>query len=365
MTSLWLHGASVGDMRALDPVYRTLRASYPRANFWVTAWTTHGRQLGRDMFTDATVTQPPWPMTSVCRAALRRHQIQCAVFEYLELWPAWTKACEQLGIPMVILDGRITHKTLRIAPILRRSANRISTFCAQTDADARAAIKLGVHSDRVYVTGNGKFDGFPMGPAQASADLCKAIGPRDVVIGSLHPDEEMDFVHACMQSDVRVLVAPRYLSRVQKLLRALRQRNVCVGLRTEAAASARIVILDTIGELAAAYQLAPTAIIGGTFGRRQGQNLFEAALHNRVILYGPRHANVRQEVECLEGQGTQCVPTIGDALKMIGGGNIPRDPKTRQAIAPLRGATARHAEMIKRYLVAPEAREASVGHSLK
>ena len=186
-TSLWLHGASVGDMRALDPVYRTLRASYPHANFWVTAWTTHGRQLGRDMFTDATVTQPPWPMTSVCRAALRRHQIQCAVFEYLELWPAWTKACEQLGIPMVILDGRITHKTLRIAPILRRSAESVllrANQCRRPRSHIRCALRSSVC--------HGEWQIRWISDGSGVGDLCNAIGPRDVVIGSLHPDEEMD-----------------------------------------------------------------------------------------------------------------------------------------------------------------------------
>ena len=221
MTSFWLHGASVGDMRALHPVYRGLKKAHPDSSFWVTAWTTQGRQLGQQSFDGASVTRPPLPMFYSCHRALHGRHIRCAIFEYLELWPTWTRACERLDVPMIILDGRITQKTLRIAPLLKRAAARITAFCAQTEADAEAAVRLGVMPSRIHVMGNAKFDGFPAGPVAPSPDLYASVGLRDVVVGSLHPDEEKDFVRACAYSTARILVAPRYLNRVDSIYRCL------------------------------------------------------------------------------------------------------------------------------------------------
>ncbi|MEE2787164.1 MAG: glycosyltransferase N-terminal domain-containing protein [Myxococcota bacterium] len=350
MRSIWLHGASVGDMRSLHPIYRGLRQCQPQTAFWITAWTEHGRHLGQQIFDHASVTRPPLPWSPVCVRSLQHRQVQCAVFEYLELWPAWTKACEQFGIPMVIVDGRITQKTMRIAPILRRAASRIHAFCAQTDADAEAAVRLGIPPKRVHVMGNSKFDGFPDGPAQPTQNLQRAVGCRDVIVGSLHADEEVDFVRACIRSKVRILVAPRYLARVGPLYRALKRRGIDVGLRSRGAESARVAILDTIGELAAAYGLAPVAVIGGTFGRRQGQNLFEAALHNRLIFFGPNHRNVVLEVKCLSGHGAECVPTLDVAMRLIETSLPERTATTYDALLTLRGAAARQVRLIETLL---------------
>ena len=182
-----------------------------------------------------------------------------------------------------------------------------------------------------------------------------AIGQREVVIGCLHPDEENAAIAALADTELRVVIAPRYLKRVPHLVRKLKVRRLSHAQRTAQRPDAQIVILDTLGELAAAYASAPVAIIGGTFGNRQGQTLFEAALHNRVILYGPNHRKIRVEASALAGNGAFEVPTWVDALRQAG--RFQRlDTSTSQAISRLRGATQCNLTLIRSVL------ETSSGH---
>ena len=303
--------------------------------------------MGRALFGERRVARPPAPFGPFTPNTVRRMAPKVAIFEYLELWPAWTRACHRAGIPMVIVDGRITRKSLRIAPYLRPSAARLAAFCAQTETDAHHARHLGVVPSRIHTMGNAKFDGFALGPPRPSSELLSAVGERDVVVGSLHPDEEADFVKACVRSQMRVLVAPRYMRRVAKLMRGLAASGVSVGLRSHGASSTQIAILDSIGELAAAYALAPTAIIGGTFGKRHGQNLFEAAVHERHIIFGPNHKNVALEVSTLRGHGIHEVDCWTRAFALAAQCCERPQPSTQKALAQLKGASIRQGQLIE------------------
>lgn len=332
-------------MRALAPLIAAFAAARPGWHRHVTATTAGGRQLARQLFADCSIGRPPLGLLPT--RALARIAPRLIVLEYLELWPAWIAAAHRAGIPVAVVDGRVTHRSLRIRRWLHRAAGRLTLFCARTEADAAAARALGVQADRILITGNGKYDGVPLAPPQPSAALSAAIGDREVVIGSLHPDEERAALEALAASGLTALIAPRYPRRAAAILRFARRHGITARRRSDAApATARWIVLDTLGELAAAYAIAPVAIVGGTFGRRDGQNLIEPAAHGRPVIHGPRTANVAVEAAALAGRGAWPVPDWPAAFDTARARLADPGPDPRPALATLTGATARNLDAL-------------------
>lgn len=353
---IWFHGASVGDMRALAALVRLFGETHPEIPAHITAMTADGRSLARRLFPGRPIERPPidiWPLPG---RALDRVRPRLVVLEYLELWPAWVAAAHRRGIPMAVVDGRVSHRSLRIRPLLRRAAGRLALFCARTEADARAAAALGVEPDRIHITGNGKYDGVPLTPPAPSPELRHALAtashPLDVVIGSLAPSEEKPALEALARTGLRALVAPRYARRAAAILRAARRLGVSADLRSTGpgADPGRWVVLDTVGELAAAYALAPVAIVGGTFCRREGQTLVEPAAHGRPVIHGPRIANVAAEVAALDGRGAHPVDGWPAAFDRAARLAVDPGPDPRPALVGLTGASRRNLDALRTIL---------------
>ncbi len=340
---IWCHGASAGDMRALDPLVRALAADHPVV---LSAWTRTGREMARRLHPGVPVVHPPIDVPPAPRLALRARRPRLLVLEYLELWPAWIAACRAAGVPVAVVDGRVTGKSLRARMVLRRAAGRLSLFCAQTEGDAERAVALGVRPEVVRVHGNGKHDGVPVAPPRPDDALRAAVGDVDVVVGSLHPDEEGDALTALAACGLRALVAPRYPQRTPAILRAAARLGVDARARSGSPRPARWVVLDTVGELAAAYALGRVAIVGGTFGEREGQNLVEPAAHGLPVVHGPRVANVAVEAAALAGHGAFEVSGWGEATRRAAELLGTRIDAT-EALARLRGATERHLDALR------------------
>jgi 3-deoxy-D-manno-octulosonic-acid transferase len=350
---LWLHGASVGDARALGPLMDRLAGLPAAPRLGLTVGRAAGREAAMRWYPGLPVLPPPWPLAVAGGRFLRRHEPRLLVLEYLELWPGWMRACARAQVPVVVVDGRVSRRSLRVRGLLRRAASRIDLFCAQTPEDATAAVSLGVPAERVHVTGNGKHDRV-LAPPMPSTELRAAVGPVDLVVGSLNPREERAAVMAFAAFPGRILWAPRYPARAAALCRLARAAGVNCALRTRGGAGARWVVLDSIGELASAWGLGRVAVAGGTFCRREGQNLVEAAAHGLPIVHGPRIANVAAEAQALAGRGAFAVADLAAAeerVRAVLEGRA-RTPDPRTALAELRGAADRQLELMRPFLEA-------------
>ncbi|MEZ4467269.1 MAG: glycosyltransferase N-terminal domain-containing protein [bacterium] len=127
---VWLHGASVGDARALAPLVGALRAARPELRLLYTAWTPEGRAMARQLFAEVPVHRVPWSVA--LRPSLARVRPRLVVWEYLELWPAWVAACRRVGAATLVVDGRVSRRSLRIRPLLARAAGQLDAFCARS-----------------------------------------------------------------------------------------------------------------------------------------------------------------------------------------------------------------------------------------
>jgi 3-deoxy-D-manno-octulosonic-acid transferase len=153
-----------------------------------------------------------------------------------------------------------------------------------------------------------------------------------------------------------MVVAPRYVERAGKIVSIAQAAGLTARLRSAGAAAgpARVVVLDTIGELAAAYRLATLAFVGGSFITRGGQNVLEPAGQGKPVLFGPHMESFKDSVQVLVGRGGIQVATPDQLLKVTREllsrpDEIVRlGAMAREAVGAVRGASARNVDHMLR-----------------
>jgi 3-deoxy-D-manno-octulosonic-acid transferase len=236
----------------------------------------------------------------------------------------------------------------------------------RSDEEAERVLALGAAPDRVWVTGNTKFDALVLDrPSGDDAALRAAMSldpSRPVLIaGSTHEGEEEAIVHVYRQlladfPGLQLVVAPRYVERAGRILSIAHAAGLTARPRSAGAAAgpAQVVVLDTIGELAAAYRLATLAFVGGSFTRRGGQNVLEPAGQGKPVLFGPHMESFKDSVQVLVGRGGIQVATPDQFLKVTRELLARPDEilrlgaMAREAVGAVRGASARNVDHMLR-----------------
>ncbi len=337
---IWVHAVSLGEVVAVAPLVKALRARDPKRRIVVSTVTETGREAVLERLAGvAAHCYAPLDFPWVVRTFIRRLRPTLYVFVETELWPNLLSALEQERVPTVLVNGRISSRSFArqqwpgVRRVYRGLLERISLCLMQSDRDAERAVVLGAPPERVRRVGNIKFDQ-PL-PAAAPAQLEPirrwiALAPDAplVVAGSTHPGEEEALVHACATlrtrvPDLRLIIAPRHIERAKDLevmlagygLRALRRSRLADGLDDRNGDAAPwVLLLDTRGELGAVYQFATLAFVGGTLVPVGGHNLLEPAAWGKPVLFGPHTDHCQDIARLLEGVGGGIRVPDGDAL---------------------------------------------------
>ncbi len=327
--SIWVHAASVGEAKAAIRLIRSLE----QAGHGVRASTS--TLAGRAIFRRELVGTPsnlapldhPWCVAS----ALARARPALSVLIETELWPGWIAAAQRRGMPVVVASGRLSDRSFPRYWKLRRwmapTLRRIDAVGTRTETDAERFVALGVPADRVCVTGDLKLDPPSERPALA-VDLIRALADVPVVVGgSTHAGEEAALLDALAGAEKAghgcvLVLAPRQIERAEELERLCHSRQRRVHRRSRLGgrhlASGEVLILDTLGELAALYATASIAFVGGTLAPVGGHNLVEPVHTGCPVLFGPRIENVRKVVEILEPGGAgRRVETPGELVRAV------------------------------------------------
>jgi 3-deoxy-D-manno-octulosonic-acid transferase len=301
---IWLHGASAGDLLSLQPMVKGLRARLPECSLVLTTITNSGLEMGRLRLTQADlVLYAPYDLPGATRRAMAAIRPDLLVLEYTEIWPNLIRAARKAGVRVALTNGRFNPEKMGSYRALFRAVGNplraIRLFLMRSDEEAERVLQLGAPPDRVWVTGNTKFDALVLDrPAGDDEALRAAMGLdplRPVLIaGSTHEGEEeiLVDVYRRLLADVpglQLVVAPRYVERAGKIVDIAAAAGLTTRLRSAGPATppAQVVVLDTIGELAAAYRIATLAFVGGSFVRRGGQNILEPAGQGKPVLFGP------------------------------------------------------------------------------
>jgi len=384
---IWLHCVSVGEAQAARPLAAALLEEYPRHALVVSTTTLTGQRVAREVFKGqaALVFYFPFDWAWSVRRALRAIRPSAVLVMETELWPRFFRECGRRGVPVALVNGRVSEKSYGryglIRPFIRRVLGDLSLAVAQSEADAARLVALGLAPERVRVGGNIKFDIEEPAARPLTEELRRRFGVGGkrplVVAASTHAPEERVLLEAFeLMAGVRdasakgpaparprLLIAPRHPERFGEVAALLTASGLSWARRTaEPRASdtgCDVILLDSIGELRAVYPLAEVVFVGGSIAPVGGHNVLEPALDARAVVTGPHTSNFKAIVAALlerdalvqlpHAEDGQAAPLLARTLRELLEDEAKRRRAGRLARAVLeenRGATARTVEML-------------------
>lgn len=371
--SVWIHAVSVGEVQVVAPLVARIEAERPGTVIYLSTVTPTGQATAHRLFGDRVrLFYCPFDLPGpVARILATVRPVRLIIAE-TELWPNLLWKTHRAGIPIHIVNGRISD---RAYPRYRRVRSLLAPFLAlprhvlvQTAGDAERFRTLGATAEQTEVTGNMKFDSLrEIRPDDALCETIRAaLGATAepvIVAGSTMAGEEQLLAETLSRlrqthPEVRLVVAPRHPERFAEATEVFARAGFEVRRRTSlegAAATTRadVVILDTIGELAAVYALATVVFVGGTLVPAGGHNVLEPASVDRPVVVGPSMENFREILDVFRGaDALRQVTDVVDLATALGG--LLDDPaecqrlvdNARTLIAANQGATGRNFERI-------------------
>ena len=368
--SIWLHAVSLGEMTAAAPLVRALQSRYPESPLVLTTATLTGKARARDLFGATTdVRFLPYDTPGAVARFLDRTRPRLAILMETELWPNLFRECERRRVPLVLASARLSAKSVarytRFGALFRGIFSSNSLVAAQTLEDAGRFIAIGAPSARTHVVGNIKFDMQLSREAIArGGELRSSLGrERPVwIAGSTHAGEEEQVLEAHRQLQVGepnalLLLVPRHPDRFEAVAELLRRGAVRFTRRSSGVPpdrATRVVLVDTVGELAALYAAGDVAFVGGSLVPVGGHNLLEPAALGLPVLTGPSYSSGKDIARLLILQGAAL--EVADARELAAAlARLLDDPAARQRMGDIgrhivesnRGSLARLLELIE------------------
>jgi 3-deoxy-D-manno-octulosonic-acid transferase len=322
---VWVHAVSVGEVLATSQLVGELEAALGDGFRVVISTTTRtGQALARERFGAERVFYMPLDLALSVRAYLRAMKPAALVLMESELWPRMLYECGRGGVPVVVANARMSDRSfaraMRVRWIWGRVMRKPALWLAQSEDDARRFVLVGVPAGRVQVAGNMKYD-IRAPKLSRMPEWIRAVaeGRSIFVAGSTVegvPAEEELVIGAWTQSlrgktNALLVLAPRHPERfaaVEGLLQAFRyvKASEWAARGDEGTGSLRgveVVLLDTIGDLAAVYGIADAAFLGGSLIRKGGHNPLEPAQFGVPVVMGPSVENFRDVVTKMQEAG--------------------------------------------------------------
>lgn len=407
---IWFHAVSVGEVIAAEPLVRAVRLEYPEASLLLSTVTTTGQTTARLRLPEIDrFFYFPFDLPGVVQRVLRYFSPDLFVFLETELWPNFLKALSQKGISSVLVNGRISPRSYRryrwVTLLSKQVLARVTLFLVQTERDVRYLIDLGADPKKVFRTGNQKYDqalaSVPPDPLSLRDQL--GILPEHTlfIAGSTHEGEERMLLstYRSLLSEVPemvLLLAPRHLDRLPHVEDDVRTAGFVPVLKSKletgglgpgargqgeyksnawasaspapgprpptpgpqfSASSPRVILLDTLGELGRLYAAADLIFIGGSLVPIGGHNLLEAAVHGKVVFFGPHMVNFEEVAQQAidEGCGVQVRDHEDLAESLMGWIATPErvldgEARARKWVASHRGSVEKNMAWISKLL---------------
>lgn len=313
---IWLHAVSVGEVNVLRSVIQELSHRHAGAEIVISTTTKAGFELARKLYEGHSVFYCPLDFSWAVRRAMARIRPSLFVLAELELWPNLIAAAKEQGAAVAIINGRLSDNSFKgyrrgklfIQYILRK----IDCIAAQDETTAERFLALGASPSSVMVSGSMKYDGAETDRENERTQKLKSlfsIEENNIVFlaGSTQsPEEEIALqVFAKLEPDfqnLKLILVPRHPDRFEEVASMLERSGSSWARRSQLSANdppAKILLVDTIGELGAWWGAADIGFVGGSFGSRGGQNMIEPAAYGIATCFGPNTRNFRDIVAAL------------------------------------------------------------------
>ncbi|MEP6742718.1 MAG: 3-deoxy-D-manno-octulosonic acid transferase [bacterium] len=381
---IWIHCVSVGETQAARPLVLELKKQLPNYRIAISTTTLTGQNLAKEIFKNDTekIFYFPFDWRRTVRRTLKALHPEAVLIMETELWPVFLRECERQQIPVVVLNGRLSERSFRRYRLFRGFMSRVlrgvSLAIMQTEADAARLRLLGIAAEKVQVSGSLKFDAgtLPLNDVLTN-ELRTRFNFTDaaplILAASTHAPEERIVIEAFERLTsqtapaARLMIAPRHPERFSEVVSIIEASGLPWTRRSAPEKtsdnSAKVILLDTIGELQSVYSLATVVFVGGSIAKTGGHNILEPAAVGACILTGAHTYNFREIVEafCRAGAIVQLpampdsdmVPELeklitqfladSDKRKLFG-------ERAKQLVNQNRGATERTMELLKKLL---------------
>ncbi len=393
---IWIHAVSVGEVIAAVPLIKKIKERHPVAEVIVSTVTDTGQKVAGERICDiAKIVYVPFDLPFAINNALKKFKPSLFIIMETELWPNIIKILGRSGVPVLLMNGRISEKSFggykKLRFFINDALKNISVFCMQNELYAERIMELGAEPDKIKAIGNFKFDTKPSSTVPEWTRIIKSKEQKTkskefvIIAGSTHRTEEDIILSAYMKlkktfPETSLIIAPRHPERFKEVEELIKKKGIEYIKRSELAHSSLlivhssknpsishepsamshqlsgvIILLDVIGELASVYGACEVAIIGGSFIEHGGQNLLEPAYWGKAIVCGPHMENFPFIEEFYKKGGAiraddenlyQIVKELLNSQeKILSMGKIAKELYEKNA-----GATDRAMEIIEMYL---------------
>jgi len=340
---IWFHAVSVGEVNLLAPLIERWERLHPAWDCVISTTTQTGYALAVKRYAPRRVFYCPLDFTWAVKRVLRRIRPDVLVLTELELWPNLIELARERGIQVAVVNGRLSERSLRgyqrIGWLVRRVLGKLNLVAAQDESYAERFRKLGARPECVHVTGSVKFDGAQTdrnNPNTRRLAALAGIEPGDVVFvaGSTQSPEESLALSAFLNlaekhPQLKLVVVPRHPERFKEVAQTIGQEmtrrrmtwrrrselDTQPGAESASATAPRVLLVDAVGELGAWWGTAQVAFVGGSLGKRGGQNMIEPAAYGVPTSFGPNTSNFRDVVQLLLARDAAVVVKNGEELQ--------------------------------------------------
>ena len=337
---IWVHAVSLGETRAAAALIQQLRVQIPGMRLLLTHGTATGRAQGQSLLQagDVQVWQP-WDTPGAVGRFLQYFQPRIGLLMETEVWPNWVAGCAAAGVPLCLVNARLSGKSLhaaqRMAWLARPAYRALAGVWAQSEDDAARFRQLGASVRGVM--GNFKFDVVPDALQLLNGQTLRQARSKPVImLASSREGEEQMLIEQlalpAMQaalSAVQWLIVPRHPQRFDEVAHLWRQAGYAVSRRSSwgeagpqrdqhhpGQAPVTVWLGDSLGEMALYYGLADVALLGGSFAPLGGQNLIEAAACACPVVAGPHTFNFAEATQqAVQGGAARQCPDLSSALQ--------------------------------------------------
>lgn len=363
---LWMHGVSVGEILSARRFLGKFHEEFSDWDVVLSTTTQSGLEAGRRHYPDRQIVSYPFDLSFLVKRAFDRIRPDLVLIVEHELWPNFLWHARARGVPVAIVNGRLSERSLRgyqwLSRVVTWPPRGIVTLCVEDEVTAAGFLKLGVAPERIRVTGNFKFDN----SVPAYAGVREALGwngSQWVLVGaSTHKGEEdalLDSFSRIYREDnrSRLIIAPRHPERARELsgLAALRGFQAVLWSGTDANGAGgkngqsvdgrwrepgvrdsnghgAVIIVDTMGELDRISSAADVVFVGGSLVPFGGHNVIAPAGTGLPVVIGPHHQNFRSVVSAfLERDALLVARNAEDLSRKLE--ELKRDPVRARGLA--------------------------------
>lgn len=311
--SIWVHGASVGEIHSSIRLLDVLRAV--NEEVVASAMTVTGRDLLRQLRSEIPCALAPFDHPWTTQRALRIIRPSALVFVETEIWPSWIYSAHSADIPIVVVSGRISDRSydryLQFRNLLRPFLQKITGVGARSEVDAERFRNLGVTEDRIKITGDLKL--CPPGRLpELPLELAQQFGSLPIIVaGSTHEGEEdavldaFDFIKSA-GCQAGLVLAPRHPERFSEVAKRVSNGGRNLIRRTMSnrpLMAGDVMLLDSLGELPAVFGRANVAFVGGSMVPKGGHNILEPIYFGHAVIFGSYIEHIREMVQLVLSSG--------------------------------------------------------------